>query len=149
MSKRLPFVELPPSSLPRVAAFDVFSTLDIVPVLDGVTAAMVRQGYPGRDVFGMRLALEEALVNALKHGHGYDPARRARVRYRVTRRQVLAQVRDEGLGFDPAGVADPLGEEGLERPSGRGLLLMCRFLSWVRYNRRGNGVTLCRRRSPE
>ena len=65
---------------------------------DGVTATMVRFGYPGRDVFGVRLALEEALVNALKHGHGYDPTRRARVRYRVTRRQVLARVTDQGPG---------------------------------------------------
>jgi serine/threonine-protein kinase RsbW len=131
-----------------VIAFDVRSTADIAPILDGVTAAMVRQGYPGRDVFGVRLALEEAMVNALKHGHGYDPAKAARVRYRVTRRQVLAQVRDEGPGFDPARVADPLTAGGLDRPSGRGLLLMRRFLSWVRFNRRGNGVTLCRRRSP-
>jgi serine/threonine-protein kinase RsbW len=148
MSKRLLSVAPSPAAPTGAAAFDVRCAADIAPVLDGVTSAMVRQGYPGRDVFALRLALEEALVNALKHGHGYDPARRARVRYQVTRRQVLARVTDEGAGFDPAAVADPLGEEGLERPSGRGLLLMRRFLSWVRYNRRGNGVTLCRRRSP-
>lgn len=62
---------------------------------------------------------------------------------------MLAQVTDEGPGFDPATVANPLAEADLERPSGRGLLLMRRFLSWVRHNRRGNSVTLCRRRSPE
>ena len=54
---------------------------------------------------------------------------------------------DEGPGFDPAGVADPLGPEGLQRPSGRGVHLMRRCLSSVVYNERGNAVTLCKRRS--
>ena len=132
---------------PRAPSLAVRSTADVVPALDAVAAAMERQGYPSRDVFGVRLALEEALVNALKHGHGYDPAKRARVRYRVTRRQVLAEVADQGPGFDLAAVPDPLTADGLGRPSGRGLLLMRHYLSWVRYNRRGNRVTLCRRRS--
>jgi serine/threonine-protein kinase RsbW len=103
--------------------------------------------YADRDIFGVRLALEEALVNALKHGHRCDPSKVARVRYQVTDERVLLEVEDEGPGFDPAAVPDPLTADGLGRPSGRGLLLMRHYLSWVRYNRRGNRVTLCRRRS--
>ena len=146
MSRLLPLLESPTARLTDSATFAVRRPADILPILDGLAAAMTKQGYTAQDVFGVRLALEEALVNALKHGHGYDPAKRARVRYRVTQRQMLADVEDQGPGFDPCGVADPLTAGGLERPSGRGLLLMHHFLSWVRHNRRGNRVTLCKRR---
>jgi serine/threonine-protein kinase RsbW len=104
-------------------------------------------GYAERDVFGVRLAVEEALVNALKHGHRYDASKVARVRYQVTDERVVLEIEDEGPGFDPAGVADPLTAEGLERCCGRGLLLMRHYMTSVRYNQRGNGVTLCKCRS--
>jgi serine/threonine-protein kinase RsbW len=123
------------------------SRAEVPAALDRVAAAMGAEGFPARDVFAVRLSLEEALVNALKHGHGDDPAREVRVRYRVTSEQALVEVEDQGPGFDPDGVPDPLSEEGLARPSGRGLLLMRHYLSWVRHNDRGNCVTLCKCRS--
>jgi serine/threonine-protein kinase RsbW len=61
--------------------------------------------------------------------------------------RVLAEVQDQGAGFDPRQVPDPLAPENRDRPRGRGLLLMRSYLSWVRFNRRGNGVRLCRRGS--
>ena len=125
----------------------VRTTSEMPPVLEAVVAAMRAEGYGGRDCFGMRLALEEALVNALAHGHGGDPSRQARVRYRVSADEAVAEVEDEGPGFDPQAVADPLAPENLERPSGRGLLLMRHYLTSVTFNERGNCVTLCRRRS--
>jgi serine/threonine-protein kinase RsbW len=123
----------------------VRSTSDLSVTLDALADAMARMGYPRKDIFGMCLSLEEALVNATKHGHKGDTYLPVRVRYLVTAEQVLAEVQDEGSGFDPAGVADPLSTGGLERLCGRGLLLMRRYLSSVRYNDRGNAVTLCKR----
>src|SRR5262245_49021806 len=64
--------------------FTVRSTADLPPVLDALVGRMEALDYTKRDCFGMRLALEEALVNALKHGHGHDPARSAHVRLCVT-----------------------------------------------------------------
>src|SRR5262245_10251706 len=118
-------------------------------LVEEVTAAMKGEGYPPQDVFALRLALEEAGVNAFKHGRGGDPAKRVWVAYQVTPDQVLAEVEDEGPGFDPARVPDPLAEENLERSSGRGIYLMRCYLTWLRYNDRGNRVTLCRRRTAE
>jgi serine/threonine-protein kinase RsbW len=113
-----------------------------------VTAAMPAWGYSERDVFAVRLALEEAVVNGLKHGNAGDPAKEVRVRYRVTAEEVVAEVVDEGPGFDPDQVPDPRALENLERPGGRGLLLMRHYVTEVRYNDRGNAVTLRHRRSP-
>jgi anti-sigma regulatory factor (Ser/Thr protein kinase) len=54
-------------------------------------------------------------------------------------------VRDEGPGFDPGGLPDPTDPANLERPCGRGLLLMKTFMDEVRYNDRGNEVTMRKR----
>jgi serine/threonine-protein kinase RsbW len=53
----------------------------------------------------------------------------------------------QGDGFDPDAVPDPLAPENLEKPSGRGLLLMRHYLTSVDFNEKGNHVTLCRCRS--
>jgi serine/threonine-protein kinase RsbW len=123
------------------------SAADALPVLDIVAAEMAAAGYPEQDRIGFRLALEEALVNAIRHGNRGDPSRRVRVRLQVGPDRVLAEVEDEGEGFGPARVPDPRAPENLGRPGGRGLQLMRHYTSWLRYNRLGNCVTLCKERS--
>ncbi|HWG42538.1 MAG TPA: ATP-binding protein [Gemmataceae bacterium] len=125
----------------------VQSAAEINQVIELVTTAMAEEGYTHKDIFGMNLALEEALINAIKHGHRGDPSLVVRVHYHVTAEEVLAVIEDQGPGFDPESVADPLAPENRERPSGRGLLLMRHYLTGVRYNERGNAVTLRRQRS--
>ena len=103
--------------------------------------------YTERDLFGIRLALEEAIVNAIRHGHRNDFTKLVRVRFEASDEQFVVEIEDEGPGFDPDGIADPLAPENLERPGGRGVFLMRNYMSWVSYNERGNCVTMCRRRS--
>jgi serine/threonine-protein kinase RsbW len=120
---------------------------DVPAVLDAVVAAMEQFAYPKKDVFAVRLALEEALVNAVKHGNRGDPAKEARLRYYANAELVLLEVEDDGAGFDPAGVPDPLAPENLERPSGRGLFLIRKYMTWMEHNERGNCVTMCKHRT--
>jgi serine/threonine-protein kinase RsbW len=122
-------------------------TEEVVPLLDAVASQLRAAGFPDREVFGVRLALEEAMVNAVRHGHRDDASKTATLRYSVAPDCFLAEVEDEGKGFDPAAVPDPLAPENLERPGGRGLLLIRRYMSWVRHNAAGNCVTLCRLRT--
>jgi serine/threonine-protein kinase RsbW len=112
-----------------------------------VTAAITCRDYPARDRFAVRLALEEALVNAIKHGHGGDERKVVRVAWRVGPAEVALSVKDEGAGFDPEAVPDPLDPANLEKPTGRGLLLMRSQLTSLSFNERGNRVTMRRRRS--
>lgn len=116
---------------------------EIIPILDALVSELEDAGYTPREVFGARLAVEEAMVNAIKHGHQYDAAKVACLRYRVSSDHLLAEVEDQGPGFDPEGVPDPLDPENLERPCGRGLFLMRRYMTSVQYNARGNCVSLC------
>jgi serine/threonine-protein kinase RsbW len=118
---------------------------EVVPLLDQVEAAMTELGYPPRDAMGLRLALEEAIVNGLRHGNGGDPSKQVVVRYSVGPEEMLGEVEDEGPGFDPERVPDPTAPENLDKSSGRGLLLMRHFTTWLRYHGRGNRVTLCKR----
>ena len=97
------------------------------------------------DIFSIRLALEEALVNAIKHGNQSDPAKKVRISYRLLADRFEVAISDEGTGFNPEDVPDPTAAENLERPCGRGLMLMRHYMSEVRYNDRGNAVTMSKR----
>jgi serine/threonine-protein kinase RsbW len=98
--------------------------------------------YEEREVFGIRLALEEALVNAIKHGNQMDEGKRVYVRYRILLERFDVGVTDEGPGYDPGDVPDPLSEENLERPSGRGLFLMRHYMTEVVVHAPGNRLTM-------
>jgi serine/threonine-protein kinase RsbW len=104
-------------------------------------------GYDGHEQFGVRLAIEEAVVNAIKHGHRGDATKTVHFRYQLGERQVLIEVQDEGPGFDPDNVPDPLAPGNLERPGGRGVFLIRHYMTWVSYNEHGNCVTMCKQRA--
>jgi serine/threonine-protein kinase RsbW len=95
-----------------------------------------------RDAFGIKFALEEAVVNAIKHGNQMDGAKKVRVHYWLSTRFFAVRVSDEGGGFDPGDVPDPTAVENLERPCGRGLMLMRHYMTEVVYNATGNCVAM-------
>jgi serine/threonine-protein kinase RsbW len=135
----------------RLAAFwrdvSLHRTEEVALFVDEVVAILAGLGYSARDYHGVRLALEEAIVNGLRHGNQGDPSKCVRVGYRAGPNTLLAVVEDEGPGFDPQRVPDPTLPENLERPCGRGLLLMRHYMTRVRFARPGNRVLLCKRRS--
>jgi len=111
-----------------------------------ILSELQRCGYEDDAIFALKLALEEAMTNAVKHGNRNDAGKRVWVRYHVDPKRVVIMVRDEGCGFCPDKVPDPTAEENLERPNGRGLMLMYSYMTKVRYNDRGNEVWLLKER---
>lgn len=101
-----------------------------------------RCGYDGDTIFAIKLAFEEAVTNAVKHGNGNDRSKQVHLRYHVSPGRVVLMVRDEGSGFRPDRVPDPTSDENLERPSGRGLMLMQSYMTKVRYSHSGNEIWL-------
>ncbi|HXG11953.1 MAG TPA: ATP-binding protein [Gemmataceae bacterium] len=97
------------------------------------------------DVFAVKLAVEEALINAIKHGNQMDPRKKVHITYRLLPDRFDIRITDEGPGFDPAEVPDPTTPENLERPCGRGLMLMRHYMNEVVFNERGNSVHMSRR----
>src|SRR5438552_3938665 len=100
--------------------------------------------FSEKEVFSIKLALEEALINAIKHGNQFDRNKKVRISYSVHRDRFDIFIRDEGAGFDPADVPDPTAFENLERPCGRGLMLIKHYMTEVEYNQRGNAVTMAK-----
>lgn len=109
--------------------------------------ALARHHFPDPAKFAVRLAIEEALVNAFRHGHKGLPADTpVRFSFQVTPDEVVMEIEDRGPGFNPDIVKDPTAEENLELSSGRGLLLMRSFMTSVEYLGNGNRVRMVYRR---
>lgn len=114
---------------------------------NAILCEMARCGYDPDTTFGLKLALEEAITNAIKHGNRNDPSKKIVLRYRVDPQRVVIMVRDEGPGFSPDAVPDPTTEENLERPNGRGIMLMQSYMTKVRFNETGNEVWLLKEKN--
>jgi serine/threonine-protein kinase RsbW len=120
---------------------------DITPVLQILHDALQRNNFHAEEIDSIRLAVHEAIRNALKHGHQDDPGKQVRIRYLINHVGLLTQVEDEGPGFRPEWILQPRQPERQDRSQGRGLRLMLQHMSEVRYNPSGNCVTLVKRRS--
>lgn len=113
---------------------------EVSPLLDNIVNLLHASKYPDKVVFGIRLALEEGLVNAIKHGNHSNPGKSVMVHYQITQNQSAFEIKDEGEGFDPEQVPDPTLSENLDKASGRGILLMKHYMNVVKYN--NNRLTL-------
>ncbi|MGD9689295.1 MAG: ATP-binding protein [Phycisphaerales bacterium] len=120
---------------------------DIDAVESAVLEALDRCAYSESSRFAVRLALEEALVNAFQHGHRGLPAETPlTVAYTVVPDEVTIAVTDQGPGFDPSGVPDPTDEANIELPSGRGLMLIRAYMTSVTHDMGGRRVTMVYRK---
>ncbi len=129
--------------------------------------------FPENDRLRISIAFEESLLNALYHGNlevdselrdqdhcAYEDLARRRslqppyidrqihVDISLTQEAVRFSVRDEGPGFDPATIPDPTDPEFLDRPSGRGMLLMKSFMDDLSYDDGGRQVTMMKKAPP-
>jgi serine/threonine-protein kinase RsbW len=111
-------------------------------VQDQIEQLLQESNAHTHDVFSIKLALEEALVNAIKHGNQMDRSKKVHISYRLHADRFEIHIADEGPGFDPSDVPDPTAFENLERPCGRGLMLMRHYMTDVAYNGRGNAVAM-------
>ena len=127
---------------------DSLRTLDEVDRIQGMVCDLMESiGFGSRDVFCVRLAIDESLNNAIKHGNQLDPSKNVRVAFRVNEDHVWVQIEDEGEGFEPAEVPDPRAPEYVERPGGRGVHIIQEFMCSAEYNERGNCLTMRKHRS--
>ena len=117
-------------------------------VQDRIMAEVVRHGFDGQSQFAIKLALEEALVNAIRHGNKFDVRKRVFVEYLVTSRELDVSIEDEGTGFEREGVPDPTLEENIEKCSGRGILLIESYMTSVGWTRGGRRMRMVKRNEP-
>lgn len=118
-------------------------------VEEAILAALDRHGYPEASRFAVRLALEEALINAFMHGHrGLPESETVDVAYEIGPDRVRISITDKGPGFKPEDVPDPTATENIELPSGRGLMLIRSFMSSVTHEQNGRRLNMTYDRPP-
>lgn len=111
-------------------------------IIDALLGRLEAEHWNSHEVFGVHLAVEEALDNAIKHGNKEDPSKSVRVKVQTTADQLRVEIVDEGPGFDPGQVPDPTSPERLNKPHGRGMMLIHSFMTHVEYKGRGNELVM-------
>ena len=112
-----------------------------------IVQEMERLSYSARDVFAVRLSFEEGLANAIKHGNQLDESKLVRITCRIDGSRMRVEMRDQGAGFEPETVPDPTQEEFIERPTGRGLLLMRVYMDHCEFADGGRCLIMERERN--
>jgi serine/threonine-protein kinase RsbW len=125
----------------RLEFSSVFEMLDFVQVVSDHIGRRV--GFDDDALHWVGVAVRECVINAIKHGNGGDPGKRVFVEFHTNgggaSSSLVIAVRDQGEGFDPETLADPLAPENLLKSSGRGIFLIRSFMDDVRLQRAPEG----------
>ncbi len=101
--------------------------------------------FSQKDIFNIKLAIEEAMINAVEHGNQLDTKKNITIDYSITSETFEISITDDGEGFQPNMVPDPREDENIHRVTGRGIVLMKALMDSVEYNERGNSVHMFKR----
>lgn len=115
---------------------------------DFLETALRSRGVPESIVSDMAIATTELVNNAIVHGNKRDATKKVILSLQITEAEVVIRVVDQGEGFDPGQVPDPLAQENLLREVGRGIFIARSLMDDVRYERNpGGGMVVIVRKS--
>ncbi len=130
--------------------FELPSTISTMhAVLDYLMKRVEKQGIINPEQSNLFIALDEAFVNAVKHGNKFDASKIVRISADVSTKEARFTVEDEGDGFDVNAIPDPLDPQNLFKASGRGVLFIYNIMDEVKYNERGNRLTMVKKSDVE
>lgn len=129
----------------RAQTWQLASTLDSVDWAENhVTARAKDVGFNEDACYDIGLAVREAMVNAVVHGNHYSADKKVNLTLDLGETALTINIEDQGTGLDLASLPDPLAEENLLRPSGRGLMLVAAFMDEFTVELRAEGGTRLR-----
>ncbi len=138
--------------LPYVREHIEFELPSDISLMNGVLRYLVERvaalGVIKPDASNLFIALDEAFVNAVKHGNKQDTSKLVRITADLSAKEARFTIEDEGEGFDVNAIPDPRDPENLFKTSGRGVLLIYNIMDQVEYNERGNRLTMVKRPDP-
>jgi serine/threonine-protein kinase RsbW len=124
---------------------DFGSSLEILDLVQAVGEHMGRlAGLDDEALHWLSVSVRESVINAVKHGNCHDAYKRVHLEFSLLRDHpagVRIAVRDEGCGFDPATLPNPLDPETLLKSSGRGIFLIRNFMDELDIARTPDGAT--------
>jgi serine/threonine-protein kinase RsbW len=110
--------------------------------IQSILDQLTELGWRDHDMFAIHMALEESISNAIRHGNKEDPNKYVKIDCQLSPARFWIQICDEGAGFNPSAVPDCCAPDRLEVPGGRGLALIKAYMTQVKYNDRGNCLTM-------
>lgn len=120
------------SEAPGRVELTVPSLMDYLSVIDAVSEEITENLGLDEDVrHAVNNSVIEAATNAIEHGNRLDVRKRVRIRFVASAERIEIDVSDEGAGFDPEGVENPVREENLMRIRGRGIFIMRSYMDDV------------------
>ncbi len=117
-------------------------------IWNDMLAKLKQKQYSKDDIFSIHLAVEEAFINAVKHGNKMDLDKKVEFSYHIDDDKVEVSVKDEGPGFDPEKVPDPRCGGNIFKPSGRGLFLIRAYMDEVEYSDKGTRLKIVKYKKP-
>lgn len=117
-----------------------FENIEVVQVV--LSDVLARLGLPKDSCHWIDIAVREAVANAIKHGNRQEVGKKVMVDLSLEQGDMVIRIHDQGEGFDPAKLADPLNPANLLKPSGRGIFYMRSFMDSVEVERAADGGTL-------
>ncbi len=132
-------------------SFRLSSTMESVEVVETAADQLaIEAGLDEDQRFHIAMAVREATINAVLHGNEYDPARHIEVSLENTGEDLKISIADEGRGFDPEKVPDPLAKENILRGTGRGIFLIRSLMDEVHFRQLhpGTEMTLVKHLTP-
>ena len=117
-----------------------FENIELVKVV--LDDCLQRLGADPDSRHWVEMAMREAVANAIKHGNRQDPNKKVTIAMGIDGDEIVISVADEGTGFDPANVHDPLAPENRFKKDGRGIFYMRSFMDGVDYRFRPEGGTV-------
>ena len=103
----------------------------ITEVDEFIESILRRAGIPEETVVDIAIAVTEVVNNAIDHGNAGDPEKTVRLEVIIEAGEITIEVSDEGGGFNPEGLADPLAQENLLREIGRGIFIVRHLMDTV------------------
>jgi serine/threonine-protein kinase RsbW len=135
--------------LPFVREHIEFELPSDISLMNGVLHYLIERvaalGVIKPDTSNLFIALDEAFVNAVKHGNRHDPHKIVHITADLSPKEARFSIEDEGEGFNIAEIPDPRDPANLFKTSGRGVLLIYNIMDEVEYNERGNRLTMVKR----
>jgi serine/threonine-protein kinase RsbW len=133
----------------RTVKLDIASRFDMLEMVQTVLVQLSQIVGFGEDATHyMSVALRESVVNAIKHGNKQDEAKRVVLEFVLHPEALEVAVKDQGQGFDPGAVLNPVAPENLLKADGRGIFFMRSFMDAVSYDfPRGGGTVVRMRKS--
>ena len=127
----------------REILLDLPSDINLMSVLDAVVSQVCRDlKFDGDATEQIGVAVIEAGMNAVKHGNKFDLNKRVRIGFIIDSEKVLIRIQDQGAGFDPDAVADPLTGDNLFRDHGRGILMIRAYMDDAWFDKNGTELTM-------